>query len=301
MSLAAGSLTTSGMGGSFQCLFPNGPASSDVSIRVTDSDEAESATASYTVSVSNVTPSITNVVGPVESVKIGTSATINVEYNDAGFEDTHTCSFDWNDPASDMAVTVSGSGLGSGSCSDMYIHTDPGVYTVDITVTDNDDAFAQTFYHYVVVYDPEGGFVTVGGWIASPLGAYQGLTGKASFGFNAKYKKGKSVPDGNTQFQFHAADFNFHSTEYQWLVVAGARAQFKGRGTVNGEGYYGFMLTAIDGEINGGGGVDRFRIKVWDKATDEVVYDNQLSAADDSNVSTELGGGNIVIHEDKGK
>ena len=60
---------------------------------------------------------------------------------------------------------------------------------------------------------------------------------------------------------------NFHSTSYEWLVVAGARAQYKGEGTINGSGNYGFMLTAIDGQINGGGGVDKFRIKIWDKAT----------------------------------
>jgi hypothetical protein len=41
------------------------------------------------------------------------------------------------------------------------------------------------------------------------------------------------------------------------LVIAGARAQYKGLGTVNGSGNYGFLLTAIDGQVNGGGGVDK--------------------------------------------
>jgi len=35
------------------------------------------------------------------------------------------------------------------------------------------------------------------------------------------------------------------------------------------------MLTAIDGQVNGGGGVDKFRIKIWDSATGQVIYDNQ--------------------------
>ncbi len=59
------------------------------------------------------------------------------------------------------------------------------------------------------------------------------------------------------------------------------------------------MLTAIDGAINGGGGVDKFGIKIWDVATDEIVYDNQMGAADDGNPATELGGGSIVIHKAK--
>ena len=44
----------------------------------------------------------------------------------------------------------------------------------------------------------------------------------------AKYKKGAIVPDGNTQFQFKAGDRNFHSTSYDWLVVAGDAPKFKG-------------------------------------------------------------------------
>ena len=62
---------------------------------------------------------------------------------------------------------------------------------------------------------------------------------------------------------------------YQWLVIAGPHAKFKGVGTMNGGGEYGFMLTATDGQIPGGGSVDKFRIKIWDAATGDVIYDNK--------------------------
>ena len=58
------------------------------------------------------------------------------------------------------------------------------------------------------------------------------------------------------------------------------------------------MLTATDGQINGGGGTDKFRIKVWDKATEQVVYDNQMGDADDADATHEIDGGSIVIHKD---
>jgi hypothetical protein len=187
-------------------------------------------------------------------------------------------------------VEVEASGARTGS----HTYSSAGVYTVTLT---QDDAIAV--YQYVVVYDPNGGFVTGGGWIESPVGAYVAdptLTGKANFGFVSKYKKGATVPTGNTEFQFKAGDLNFKSTSYQWLVVAGARAQYKGVGTINGTGDYGFLLTAIDGAINGGGGVDRFRIKIWDRNNgDAIVYDNQIGASDDSSATTALGGGSIVI------
>jgi ligand-binding sensor domain-containing protein len=144
------------------------------------------------------------------------------------------------------------------------------------------------------------GFVTGGGWINSPPGAYPanlGLTGKANFGFDAKYKNGATLPTGNIEFQFQVANLNFHSASYQWLVVAGTKAQYKGTGTINGEGNYAFMLSAIDGQINGGGGIDKFRIKIWDKDTGEVVYDNQIGAAEDADPTTAIAGGSIVIQK----
>jgi hypothetical protein len=83
--------------------------------------------------------------------------------------------------------------------------------------------------------------------------------------------------------------------------VAGARAQFKGVGTINGSGSYGFLLTATDGQVSGGGGIDKFRIKIWNQASGTVVYDNVPSASDDIDAANPqtLGGGSIVIQKSK--
>ena len=56
------------------------------------------------------------------------------------------------------------------------------------------------------------------------------------------------------------------------------------------------MLTAVDGQLSGGGGTDKFRIKIWDRATGNTVYDNQMGAADTADPATVIGGGSIVIH-----
>jgi hypothetical protein len=122
------------------------------------------------------------------------------------------------------------------------------------------------------------------------------LTGKANFGFVSKYKKGANVPEGQTEFNFNVANFKFHSTVYEWLVVAGARAQYKGSGQVNNAGDYRFILTAIDGQRQGGGGQDKFRIKIWNNQGGGLVYDNQMNAPDSADPTTVLGGGSIVIH-----
>lgn len=174
-----------------------------------------------------------------------------------------------------------------------------GIYTLEAKAADAAGNTSQET-RYFVVYDPEGGFVTGGGWIMSPTDAYTEdptLTGKASFGFVSKYHKGATVPSGQTEFQFKTAGLNFHSSSYEWLVISGARAQYKGVGTLNGSGEYGFMLTTIDGQINGGGGADRFRIKIWERESGKIIYDNQMDAGDDEEPTTALGGGSIVIHK----
>ena len=143
--------------------------------------------------------------------------------------------------------------------------------------------------------------MTGGGWIESKAGsliANSSATGKATFGFVAKYQKGANVPTGETEFQFKDGDVNFHSTSYDWLVVAGAKAQFKGVGTLNGVAGYKFLLTAIDGQVSGGGGMDKFRIKIT-TAGDGLVYDNRKGVSDDIDLADPqaLSGGSIVIHK----
>ena len=162
------------------------------------------------------------------------------------------------------------------------------------------DGFSDTDSTLVIVYDPNDSFVTGGGWIHSPEGAYAvdpSLTGKANFGFVSKYRKGTSVPTGQTQFQFQVADLNFQSTSYEWLVISGPKAQYKGVGTINGIDTYGFLLTANDGQVTGGGGFDKFRIKIRDKNNgDALIYDNQ--GGPDTDPATDvIKGGSIVIHK----
>ncbi|MBX3348790.1 MAG: hypothetical protein KF747_08570 [Nitrospira sp.] len=96
------------------------------------------------------------------------------------------------------------------------------------------------------------------------------------------------MPSGLTQFEFSAGQLDFHSTVYEWLAVGGPLAQFKGSGTINGLGEYGFLPTAKDSAITGGPPKDTFRIKIWDKGTGLTVYDNGTDQP--------IGGGSIVIH-----
>jgi hypothetical protein len=174
---------------------------------------------------------------------------------------------------------------------------------VKLTVTDDDNGEGYSVYEYIVIFDPNAGFVTGGGWINSPAGAsieFPTAVGKANFGFVSKYKKGSNVPEGQTEFQFKAGNLNFNSIAYNAgsLVVAGFQAQYRGTGTINGQPGYKFVLTAYDGNMPGGNGLDKFRMKIMRESDGDVVYDNNLTASDDIDTAgpMEIGGGSIVIH-----
>jgi len=154
----------------------------------------------------------------------------------------------------------------------------------------------------IVVYDPTAGFVTGGGTINSPPGAYVDnpmLTGRASFGFVCRYDKDASVPSGETEFNFAPAHLRFHSASYQWLVIAGGKAQYRGAGEPNGVAGYTFLLTVGDGQLLSGDGVDRFRLKILEDKTGRIVYDNKMGAPDDIDSSSPqpIATGSIVIHK----
>lgn len=260
--------------------------------------------------VTNNAPVITSAAGPSAPVAAGSQVTVTGTFTDHGIaNDAYTVSSSWASTGSPLSFAGTSTFDGNAGTFTIQSASVPvGVYTVTITVTDKWNAASAPWIvtAYVVVYDPNGGFVTGGGWISAnngscvqqfaPSGVCSNATGgRANFGFVSKYQKGANVPSGNTEFQFQDGNLNFKSTNYQWLVISGPQAQFKGTGTINGgSAVYSFILTAWDGQASGGGGTDKFRIKIMD-ANGNVVFDNQLGDSDSAAPTTGLGGGSIQI------
>ena len=268
---------------------------------LTVSSGGRSSTTEVGVVVENVAPTV-EITAPVTGSLYPVNAPVVFDgrFTDPGVQDTHTAQWMLDGLAVPGTVTELG---GSGTTRASYTFNAAGVYRVSLFVTDKDGATGSAstvgdLEDLVVVFDPSAGFVTGSGWIISPPGAYvpsPDLTGKATFGFVSKYRKGATVPSGETEFQFKAAGLNFHSTAFEWMVVAGARAQYKGNGTINGAGDYAFVLTAIDGGL-AGGKQDKFRIRIWDRVGGGLIYDNQSGASDADEPTTVISGGDIVIH-----
>jgi PKD repeat protein len=289
----------------------DGPAQSQTVTVDADDDGGATGQAIFELTVNNVPPVVVKeriIIEPPEPVIVShQDVQVTAVITDQGVLDTHVRVWAWDDGGQCTTGTDPDCALdqisGGGVVHGVHSYTEPGVYAIVLTVIDDDGGVAEASSSPVVVY---GGFVTGGGWIDSPAGAYvanPSLAGKATFGFVSEYQKGASTPDGNTQFQ--AGDLNFHSDGYDWLLVAGHKAMYKGAGTVNGAGDYGFLLSAIDAELTPSADVDKFRIRIWNKDDgDALIYDNQVACSDigdDAEPCTEIGGGSIVIHGAKGK
>ena len=287
-----------------------------------------------TLTVANAAPTVGALCVPVSPLPLGTAASISVMFADLGQHDTHTATVAWGD-----ATTSSGSvteALGSGSVTGSHVYAAAGTYLVSVTVRDdNGGTVVATATTSVVVYDRPPAFVTGGGWITSPSGAYTptnssdpDLTGRGNFGFVAR-QNGAGVPTGETEFQLrvrnggcrpngnddHGCDdddrwdddrwndcrmtstgFDFHSIGYTSLLVSNGNTKAIFRGTGTVNGVGGYEFLVSVIDGRSTHSADRFRIKVWKTSTGVVIYDNQFGALDDATATAAVSGGSIVIH-----
>jgi hypothetical protein len=205
----------------------------------------------------------------------------------------------WLVDGSSVNGTVSAEPSGSkvGKVTGTYKPTTAGVYKLRMNVTDQKGVTSYTtangdYEAYFVAYDANGGYTYGAGTFISPAGALAAkpsLTDKVTFGFTSNYIKGATNPKGETEFDFKINDsnysFGFNALNYDYMVVSGSKAIYKGLGktTINGVEQSGiaFILTVIDGKNQTyPNGVDKIRMKIYNKTTGAVIYDSQPGASE---------------------
>ena len=176
----------------------------------------------------------------------------------------------------------------NGNASVTFQGVTAGIYHVEATVGSAPGAYyyasppTPVISTIAVVYDTST-FVTGGGWVLTTTDSKGLVAGKkANFGFNAKYKAGTAIPTGSVEFTAKESNVSFKATGFDWLVIAGGRAELQGTGTINAIGAYTFRLIAVDGSP------DTFEIRIWNGSGS---FDLPLYR-----VAASPGGGNIVVH-----
>lgn len=249
-----------------------------------------------------------NITGPSSGkpFKIGSTVTMNGEFWDVPGK-THTAKWILDESTVAAATVTEPAGSRKGLVSGSYKFSAAGVYKVKMSITDQNgfNSYATTNgdqEQIIVIYDPEGGHTFGGGWYQSPAGALKSdatATGKATFGFAANYFKKSTNPKGETEFVFKVGDFEYNAVNFEYLSINNSLAQIKGNGRIKGlQSGISFIMTVLDG---GTTGEDKIRMKIYNKNTGEVYYDNQPGASDADAPVMAVGANSTVVVAAPGK
>ena len=236
------------------------------------------------------------------SFKVGSTVAFSGEFWDVP-ANKHTAKWLIDGSTTAKATLTEPSGTKNGTVTGNYKFTTPGVYKLQMNVTDQNGvtSYANTnndLDAIVVIYDPNGGNTYGGGYFESPAGALKSnpaANGKASYGFAMNYFKNSTYPKGETQFEFKVGDFEFNALNFDYLVISNSMAQFKGTGKIiGGQSGVGFTMTVTDGQLDGSE-IDKIRMKIYNKNNGAIIYDNQPGASDAALPVQAVGTNSIVV------
>ncbi|MGH7204110.1 MAG: SdrD B-like domain-containing protein [Candidatus Levyibacteriota bacterium] len=224
-------------------------------------------------------------------VQINTAVATSATFTDGDTTDTHTATWNWGDTTTSQGTVTEPNGTTPGAVTGSHSYATAGVYTVTLTVTDNDGASNTATYQYVTVYNPTSqGLFSAAQHYTSPAGAYSqntSLTGTVRFGLSYKYQGTMPVGDKQFTMTFSAANLTFNATSVSSLVTANGIGTLTGTGTINGSGTDTFLVT-------GDGNANTIRIQIKDQSGN-VLYDTQPGAAATAAPTTSVTG-NVIIH-----
>jgi PKD domain len=155
-----GSFETSGQNPNFAATNIDGPATRTVTLRVTDSGGL-SDTDSATVTIDNVDPTLSalSLTGNTGTACLsGNTLKLSFSFSDPASADTHTGSIDWGDSSANTAFT-------SSPQTDVEHSYSPGTYTINVSVSDDDDGTDSDTAQVSRLYNMSG--------ILSPFNATQ--------------------------------------------------------------------------------------------------------------------------------
>ena len=269
-----------------------------ITVSCTDQYNGTTTTATTTVTVAH------NITGPLTGTPFKVGSSVNfagVFWDKPG--NTHTAQWLINDKTTVKGSATEPSGNKNGKVAGTYKFSSTGIYRLQMNLTDQNKitSYANTNEdqeEIIVIYDPNGGYAYGGGYFDSKAGALTSnaaATGKATYGFTVNYYKGATLPKGETRFNFNLGGFQYDALNFDYLSVAGYKAVFRGSGKITGgQSGVNFMMYVIDGSLDGSG-VDKLRLKIYNKNTTQVYYDNEAGKSDAADPITPVGLNSTII------
>jgi hypothetical protein len=248
----------------------------------------------------NAPPSVT-ITAPSDGAVItigpgGAVVNVTADFTDLDAADTHTCSIDWQLALTMGTVTESG---GAGTCTGSFTFAVAGSYAIGVSVIDNLGGTGSDGVDITV--SPTGSAPPAGrlhgeGGIHAVRGTYPArtrLAGKIDFGFSVR-TVGADRRKSSVRVNLKGLGRMLKADGLTSFSVAGAEAELRGIGRIDGRGRYPFLISVVDGDQPGGDGIDRIRIVIW--ADGGILVDTEPQAADPAAAATmPLSYGRIVF------
>jgi uncharacterized repeat protein (TIGR01451 family) len=179
------------------------------------------------------------------------------------------------------------------------------IYTITTTCTDSANNVASKTGIVSVPKSMKGGATTssvitrvingesVGGAAALSPTRMLNLIGTINLNVESRATAVRSSKAENL-IDLNLGTLKFNAPSYDQRELSGFRTLFRGAGKLNGEGGYRYLLNVSDGQAWQGGRADKFRLKIWNEKTGEVIFDNQLGDADDAEPTNAIGAGESI-------
>jgi hypothetical protein len=225
-------------------------------------------------------------------------ATVNVtaDFTDPDPSDTHSCSIDWQLALTMGTVAESG---GAGSCAGSFTFATAGSYTIAVSIIDNLGGTGSDAIDITVSpagSSPPAGQLHGEGGIGAVPGTYPShprVAGRIDFAFSVRQREGNRVKS-SVRVHLKGVHRMLESDHVSSVSVSGAAAELRGIGRIDGRGRFPFLISAVDGDLPGGDGIDRFRIVIW--ADGRILVDTEPRAPDPGTAATTpLSRGRIVL------
>ncbi|MBB6611940.1 PQQ-binding-like beta-propeller repeat protein [Pontibacter sp. Tf4] len=238
---------------------------------------------------------------PPHSVKVNEQVRTTADFGELTLVEDTGVRWSWGDGSE---PSVSYTAFGTSRITGEHRYSQAGIYRVGLNYEESClRPLNNDYEEWIAVYDPSAGFVTGAGWYNSPAGNYELMQQQrqVQFAFSIRYQnKNADEPQGSLLLHLGNRQL-FMARKLDWLVVSGDRAVFKGEGTLQGRGRYGFLVSVQDaGGNRANDRDDQIRVRIWNlEDGNNIVYDNFEQAGDIYDMSTGLQPierGQIIIH-----
>jgi hypothetical protein len=229
------------------------------------SEGGNATTVLWSIPTDHVPPQILSFDGPEEPLAYTTPVTIQASFQDPDQTTGHAVTLEWGDGTTTYPTPAYDDGVGTISGTHQY--SDPGVYTITLTIADNTGLTATEVFEYAVMYDPAGTRIQ---------GTVQAATETSSIhlSINVSRHPRSGALQGPVRANWDDTGFatGFEATDISQLLIFGDWGIVTGTGTIDGTGTYDFLVSVLD-RSEQDGAIDAFRLRVWDD--DEILFDTQ--------------------------